>query len=547
MAANVSEQEAVNGKVDLGVRKLRAAYVENATTIYAYLENEFDILKEYTDRLNKASKSAEKATDFKEGDVYLTYSDKDKCHARARVEQPKAGAGGSKIRVRLVDIGRSDLFDASSFQKLPEDCTESSMPVKMNRYKMADLKAKGKNEGFSAQDREYGAEWLRGLIQSHGPVIKANCHQIVTYKGGIMFEGEIGGKNINQLALMQGLAVPNPAVMGKNLQPQYMLPGYNNHPGHRNPMPLRQPMQPQWDSDYLEYGANNLRGGGRQNNHHHQQQQNRNANASVVKQEPALPVPGGYNPYKPVEPATVSNKNNKKKSNSDEVQKLKNTLQNLEQSLAKKKKEITELKAKKKADAEENNLQSLAETVARVVQLRSANASQQKQQQDQSDAKVREKVADTARMVRDVHLTLNTLDKKSSDADKACSMLTQCQEQIMSLDDAAPLEITLEGAKKAVGNYAGMYIREYNGLKNNLEEGCAVLEEVLNNDVPGPRVKLNVAKLDAVKRKEIVENASQMAEKWASEDSTLSSQKISDESLGNLLKGKNNNHNLKFF
>ena len=72
---------------------------------------------------------------------------------------------------------------------------------------MADLKPKGRDEGFSAQDREKGAEWLRGMIIKFGPVIKANCYQIVNYKGGIMFEGEIGGKNINQLALMQGLAV----------------------------------------------------------------------------------------------------------------------------------------------------------------------------------------------------------------------------------------------------------------------------------------------------------------------------------------------------
>ena len=48
---------------------------------------------------------------------------------------------------------------------------------------MADLKPKGRDEGFSAQDREKGAEWLRGMITKFGPVIKANCHQIVNYKG----------------------------------------------------------------------------------------------------------------------------------------------------------------------------------------------------------------------------------------------------------------------------------------------------------------------------------------------------------------------------
>lgn len=38
-------------------------------------------------------------------------------------------------------------------------------------------------------DREKGAEWLRVLLQKFGPIIKAKCHQIVNYKGGIMFEG----------------------------------------------------------------------------------------------------------------------------------------------------------------------------------------------------------------------------------------------------------------------------------------------------------------------------------------------------------------------
>ena len=37
--------EAVNGKIDMGTRKLKAAYVENATTLYAYLEADFHVLK----------------------------------------------------------------------------------------------------------------------------------------------------------------------------------------------------------------------------------------------------------------------------------------------------------------------------------------------------------------------------------------------------------------------------------------------------------------------------------------------------------------------
>ena len=140
--------EAVNGKIDLGVRKLRSSYVENATTLYAYLESEFDILKEYTDKINKAYQNAGKIEDkMNENDIYLVFSDKDKCAARARIEQAKAGMGGSKIRARLVDIGRGDVFEPSKFKPIPEDLKK--LEVYCQRYKLADLKPKGRDEGFS--------------------------------------------------------------------------------------------------------------------------------------------------------------------------------------------------------------------------------------------------------------------------------------------------------------------------------------------------------------------------------------------------------------
>ena len=167
-----------------------------------------------------------------ENEIYLVWSDKDKCAARARIEQTKTGPGGNKIRARLIDIGRGDLFETSKVKKISDEI--KSLPILCQRYKMADLKPKGRDEGFSAQDREKGAEWLRGMVQRFGPVIKASCHQIVNYKGGIMFEGEIGGKNVNQLALMQGLAVPNPNIMPK--QPAYMMSGFGPV---RPPMPIQ--------------------------------------------------------------------------------------------------------------------------------------------------------------------------------------------------------------------------------------------------------------------------------------------------------------------
>ena len=61
--------------------------------------------------------------------------------------------------------------------------------------------------------------------------------------------------------------------------------------------------------------------------------------------------------------------------------------------------------------------------------------------------------------------------------------------------------MTLDGAKQAVANYAGSYCQEFNELRNNLDDGCEVLQQVLVSDVPGPQVKLNVGQLEASKRK----------------------------------------------
>ena len=95
--------EAVNGKIDMGTRKLKAAYVENATTLYAYLEADFHVLKEYMDTFSEVYKTSSEIDDkIIEGEIYLIYSDKDKCAARARIEQPKAGPAGTKVNFKLI-------------------------------------------------------------------------------------------------------------------------------------------------------------------------------------------------------------------------------------------------------------------------------------------------------------------------------------------------------------------------------------------------------------------------------------------------------------
>ena len=67
----------------------------------------------------------------------------------SRIEQAKAGMGGSKIRARLVDIGRGDVFEPTKFKPIPEDLKK--LEVYCQRYKLADLKPKGRDEGFSGK------------------------------------------------------------------------------------------------------------------------------------------------------------------------------------------------------------------------------------------------------------------------------------------------------------------------------------------------------------------------------------------------------------
>ena len=68
-------------------------------------------------------------------------------------------------------------------------------------------------------------------------------------------------------------------------------------------------------------------------------------------------------------------------------------------------------------------------------------------------------------------------------------------------------------------------------------KGCEVLQQVLATDVPGPQIKINVGQLEAQKRKEIVDVATQMAEQWSKEDKKEVAREKSDEALANLING----------
>ena len=64
---------------------------------------------------------------------------------------------------------------------------------------------------------------------------------------------------------------------------------------------------------------------------------------------------------------------------------------------------------------------------------------------------------------------------------------------------------------------------------------CKVVQD--GTDVPGPQIKINVGQLEAQKRKEIVDVATQMAEQWSKEDKKEVAREKSDEALGNLING----------
>ena len=142
---------------------------------------------------------------------------------------------------------------------------------------------------------------------------------------------------------------------------------------------------------------------------------------------------------------------------------------NLKTSLDQKNKEIDELK--KSQNDYVSSFQNLAQVVSQVQALRI--------NQKSNDKIIREKVSETARLIRDVHKSLTFLGKKSSDADQAIAMFTHCQEKFQNLDDAKPFEVPIDGAKKAVANYVRSFCQEYTKLQKHLDDDCEILLQVL--------------------------------------------------------------------
>jgi hypothetical protein len=143
--------------------------------------------------------------------VYVVQSPRSKAFMRARIEHAVSPVINEFVRVRLIDQGVAKYIPRNNFFDLGHVTSVKEMPIRCFRYKMADLKPKGQVEGFSARERAQGAEWLKGVIADQP--VKAKCHEVVNYKGGIWFEGEVDGKNLNLMAAQSGFCVPNPSLI----------------------------------------------------------------------------------------------------------------------------------------------------------------------------------------------------------------------------------------------------------------------------------------------------------------------------------------------
>ena len=88
---------------------------------------------------------------------------------------------GPRVKVQAIDLGSTHLVAPDQCRPLPTEVRREKLSVVCQKYKMSDLKPKGRDDGFSAADREAGAEWLRSVIA--GKPVKAKCHAVVKYKG----------------------------------------------------------------------------------------------------------------------------------------------------------------------------------------------------------------------------------------------------------------------------------------------------------------------------------------------------------------------------
>lgn len=100
-----------------------------------------------------------------------------------------------------------------------------------------------------ALDRFSGAEWLRRYIQSR--IVVANCHQQLSYSGGIMADCMVGETNLNRAALMAGHVI-SVVKMGGGGPPLAAGPRF---PPSNHYHSISGGASPHWDLDYTAYNG----------------------------------------------------------------------------------------------------------------------------------------------------------------------------------------------------------------------------------------------------------------------------------------------------
>ena len=124
------------------------------------------------------------------------YNQSDKTWYRGRVEQLNMGKNKNQFRVRMIDFGWNGLYDLTDMVQIPKALEEKE--VKLEKYKFVDLRAKGRDHGYSADDRQRGGNWLKKTIGNR--VVVASCYKQKNYEGGIMADCMVGDVNLTKVS-----------------------------------------------------------------------------------------------------------------------------------------------------------------------------------------------------------------------------------------------------------------------------------------------------------------------------------------------------------
>ena len=297
------------GAKDLGVRYLVVSHVENATTLYAYTQSEAKELAVRHAVVNDVMSSSlpVPAGTVELGKMYVAKIKFDREESESWIRGlADENLPHGRVRFKAVDSGRTTHPLPKELYVLPQALDPDNLKIVCKRYKLSGVKPKGREEGFSAADREAGAEWLRLVIG--GRTVKARCHEIASYKGGIMFDGEVGGINLNVMSLRRGFARPAVGPMGDFAPPFPPFPPNYNH----------------WDKEYFEYRI----------------------------------------------PGVNRGKGFDKPADANQIQKMKNTQMSLEAALSKRNKEIAALKKNAGSAQKTESFHLLSELVAKVQEER---------------------------------------------------------------------------------------------------------------------------------------------------------------------------------